>query len=59
MGVLQAGVEGGDFFGGGFAAGEAAVGDVVACVGLGELVLRFFLGQATYYIGTCMVILLL
>ena len=36
-GALQAGVERGDFFGGGFAAFEAAVGDVVAC---GLLVFR-------------------
>ena len=36
-GALEAGVKGGDFFGGGFAAFEAAVGDVVAC---GLLVIR-------------------
>jgi hypothetical protein len=30
MGVSEAGVERGDFFGGGFAAVEATVGDVIA-----------------------------
>jgi hypothetical protein len=49
---LQAGVEGGDFFGGGFAAFEAAVGDVVACgrvvVVVEDYMLAFYGGTSSF-----------